>query len=169
MNAFHLLSQRLQSLNLIREIEALMSEDEGLLLELMKDQLYAGLDGDGNPLRPTYQDDPYFKEFKNPQAAAQAYSDWKDGMMQRTHNTLFAKRPSGTPNLIITGSWFYDTLVAYAGNDSLIINAQSPIINELEGKYGDALLKLSPLALKFYTEEHLFERLQKRVYDQLSR
>lgn len=165
MNAFHLLSQRLQSLNLIREIEALMSEDEGLLLELMKDQLFAGLDGDGNPLRPTYQEDPYFKS----REAAQRYSDWKDTMFQRTHNDLFTRRPPGTPNLIITGTLFYHTLVASVGNDSLIINAQSPIIGKLEGKYGDALLRLSPMALKFYTEEHLFIRLQTRVHDILSR
>lgn len=165
MNAFHLLSQRLQSLNLIREIEALMSEDEGLLLELMKDQLYAGLDGDGNSLRPTYQDDPYFKT----REAAQRYSDWKDTMFQRTHNDLFTRRPPGTPNLIITGGLFYDTLVTEVGNAALIVRSDSPIIRKLESKYGNTLLRLSPLALKFYTEEHLFERLQKRVYDQLSR
>ncbi len=165
MNAFHLLSRRLQSLNLVAEIEALMSEDEGLLLELMKDQLFAGLDGDGNPLRPTYQEDPYFTS----RAAAQRYSDWKDTMFQRTHNDLFTRRPPGTPNLIITGGLFYDTLVSEVGNSALVVRSDSPIIGKLEGKYGDALLRMSPMALKFYTEERLFIRLQKKVHDYLSR
>lgn len=169
MNAFHQLSRNLKTLNLLREVEALMKEDEALLLELQKDQLYSGLDGAGNSLRPTYQQDPYFKKFKNPVAAAQAYSDWKDSMFQRTHNPLFTKRPSGTPNLIITGSWFYDTLVTDVGNGMLMIKSDSPIIGKLTGKYGDNLLRLSPLALNYYVKERLFERLEQRVYDILSR
>lgn len=133
-----------------------MSEDEPLLLELIKDQLYSGLDGEGNSLRPTYQEDPYFKS----RDAAQRYSDWKDSLVQRTHNPLFTQRPKGTPNLIITGGWFYDTLVADAQPEGLVIRSDSPLISVLESKYSDYLLRLSPLALEYYVTERLFTRLQ---------
>jgi len=141
-----------------------MKEDETLLLALQKDQLYAGQDAQGNSLRPTYQDDPYFKT----RDAAQRYSDWKDRLDQRAHNPLFAKRPSGTPNLIVTGRWLYDTLVADVGGGALRVRSDSWLFSKLEAKYGQALLGLNQTALRYYVEEILFTRLQKNVHQWLN-
>ena len=159
MNAFQRLSRNLKTLNLVQQIQTLMQEDEELLLSLQKDQLYAGQDANGNGLRPTYQEDPYFKT----QAAAQRYSDWKDRLDQRSHNPLFAKRPSGTPNLIINGRWLYNTLVADVGGGKLVVSSGSWLFPKLETKYGQALLGLNHIALRYYVEEILFTRLQKNV------
>lgn len=164
MNAFRRLSQNLKTLNLVEIIQSLMQEDEELLLSLQKDQLYAGQDANGDGLRPTYQDDPYFKT----RDAAQRYSDWKDRLEQRTHNPLFVKRPPGTPNLIITGGWFYNTLVADVGNGKLVIRSDSWLIGKLESKYGQYLLGLSSVALTYYVEEILFDRLQIKAHQWLN-
>jgi hypothetical protein len=141
-----------------------MEQDEPLLLRLQKDQLYAGQDAQGNGLRPTYQEDPYFKT----RDAAQRYSDWKDRLHQREHNPLFLKRPSGTPNLIITGSWFYDTLIADVNGGALHVRSDSWLFGKLEAKYGQALLGLSSVALRYYVEEILFPRLKPNVYKWLN-
>lgn len=164
MNALRKLSQNLSTLNLIQQIQVLMEEDEPLLLDLQKDQLFAGQDAEGNSLRPSYLEDPYFSSRKE----AQAYSDWKDTMSQRDANPIFLKRPSGTPNLIITGAWFYDTLIADMQKDTLVMRSDSFLIGKLEAKYGQYLLGLNKTALRYYVEERLFPRLQKNVYQWLN-
>jgi hypothetical protein len=165
MNAFQRLSNNLKTLNLVEMIQRLMQEDEPLLLALQKDQLYAGQDANGDSLRPSYLEDPYFKS----RDAAQRYSDWKDRLDQRTPNEIFHKRPAGTPNLIITGTWFYNTLVADVGNGKLVLRSDSWLFPKLETKYGNALLGLNQTALRYYVEEILFPRLQRETYAWLNR
>lgn len=158
MNAFRRLSQNLKTLNIVEMIQSLMQENEALLLSLQKDQLNAGLDGEGNSFRLKYSQDPYFK---SPEAGRR-YGAWKHSMNKGT-NTLFPVRDVDTPNLRINGNLFHNLINISVTRGSLIINADSPIIVDLERKYGQALLGLSPIALTYYVEEILFVRLQKKV------
>lgn len=166
MNALRKLSQNLSTLNLVEQIETLMQEDKQLLTVLQRDQLWAGQKADGMLITPSYENDT---EYFHSVAAAQRYSAWKDSLSQRKHNPIFAERPSGTPNLIITGRWLYDALVIDIGGGKLSINVNSPIGGKLEAKYGEALLGLNHTALEYYVEEILFPRLQRNCYEWLNK
>lgn len=39
-----------------------LSDNSGIVLRAVTEQLYSGLDGDGKHLSPTYDDDPFFEE-----------------------------------------------------------------------------------------------------------
>lgn len=81
---------KLKTFNLLTEVSTFMNHDKDDLTELVKDQLYAGIDGDEKELRPTYFDDPYFTS----RAKAEAYSKWKDQMSQRGRAFLHHEDPA---------------------------------------------------------------------------
>lgn len=141
----------------------ILDEDTAVLVELQKDQLYAGQNEKGGRLAPSYLNDPFFKT----PAAALRYAQFKDKLNQRRENPIFGKKDFEVPNLIVTGTLFYDTIFADVQNDKLIISARSSIISKLETKYPD-LLGLNMTALKFYKEEYnLIERLRTKVINYL--
>ena len=160
MNISEYLS-KLKTFNLLTEVSEIMRNDTDDLRELVKDQLYAGLDGDEKELRPTYFEDPYFKS----RASAENYSKWKDALSQRGES-IFAPRKRGTPNLIITGSGFYDRIRVDI-TDSIIIKS-SGLSDKLISKYGESILKLSKTAIGYYIEEKLFNKLKKRFNEHFS-
>lgn len=128
------------------------------LVELQKDQLYAGQNAIGNPLAPSYFNDPYFK---SPITAAK-YARFKDRLNQRSENPIFKKKEFETPNLIITGRLVYDTLVAEVSSNSLIIQARSPIISKLEAKYIEPI-GLNQTAWDWFAKEILVPDLESKM------
>ncbi len=161
MNISEYLS-KLKTFNLLTEVSTLMNHDKDDLTELVKDQLYAGIDGDEKELRPTYFDDPYFTS----RAKAEAYSKWKDQMSQRGES-IFAPRRPGTPNLIITGTAFYN-LISVDVTDSILISASGRLVDKLESKYGKSILKLSKTSLSYYVQDKLYNKLKKRWNEHIS-
>ena len=152
---------KLKTFNILTEVSEIMRNDNGDLRELVKDQLYAGLDGDEKDLRPTYFEDPYFKS----RASAENYSKWKDALSQRGES-IFAPRKRGTPNLIITGTAFYNRIRVDV-TDEIIVKS-SGLSDKLIRKYGESILKLSKTAIGYYIEEKLFNKLKKRFNEHFS-
>jgi hypothetical protein len=93
-------------------------------LELNKEQLLEGKNRFGQHLAPTYFNDPYFK---SPESAKR-YSDWKDRI---TPNDL---RPSGVPNLFITGV-YHSTIDITVDPGKITIAASFGAANDIEKKY----------------------------------
>lgn len=152
----------MQSLNLVQMVEQILKENEFRILELQKDQLYAGLSSDGKNLRLSILDDPYFKTRKQ----AQAYSDKKDTQHARDEGSIFKKRDKGIPNLIVTGSLVYDRIFVKTESGRLIIDVNTPILSDLKQKYGE-FLGLSPQACSYVTETIIYPQLKVMVYEHL--
>jgi hypothetical protein len=71
-----------------------------LLKSTNQEQMYQGLDADGKPIRPRYSEDPYFES----PVLAWIYARWKNEISPHP------KRDIDTPNLFITGAWYYEPL-----------------------------------------------------------
>lgn len=120
------------------------------LSDVIKDQLYAGKNGNGKNLRPTYDNDPFFKTseagpWKN---RAKAYKEFKmDVQPPKIGSFLgFAPRDPETPNLIIRGN-FYDSIFAVKTIDGVNIGSEGfAESGDIEQKYGQAIYRLSPEA-----------------------
>ena len=63
------------------------------LEEMNRDQMLEGIDSYGNPIRPKYSEDPFFKTAE----AARKYAEWKMRISPRTGRDI------DTPNLFING------------------------------------------------------------------
>ena len=140
-------------------IGEILDEDKAFLIELQKDQLYAGQNAKGGRLAPSYLNDPFFKT----PAAALKYARFKERLNQRRENSIFGKKDFEVPNLIVTGTLFYNTLFAQVTDKSLIISARTSILSKLESKYQD-VLGLNKIAWQFYFKEYkVIERLRLKI------
>lgn len=103
----------LQAFNIESEIQDSLQGKEVEMVAANQLQLLDGKDRNGDYLKPTYFQDPYFK---NPQSAA-LYSAWKDRI-----DPFPGTRPSGIPNLYITGK-FHDSIRAAISQTSVSITS----------------------------------------------
>lgn len=123
------------------------------LPDIVREQLYAGKNGNGKNLRPTYDNDPFFK---TPEAGpwrnrAAAYKKFKMNVQPpKTGSFLgFAPRAPETPNLIIRGN-FYDSIFAVKTVDGVNIGSEGfTESGDIEQKYGQAIYRLSPEARRY--------------------
>ena len=115
-----------------------MHEKKELFEEFVTEQLYSGVNGDEVPLRPTYTQDPYFMQFKNPKAEAERYKKWKAKIQPPARSYLgFRPRNIDTPNLIIRGD-FYSSITAVPIADGVMIASQGLMFSaDIENKYGN--------------------------------
>ena len=129
------------------------------LPEIIREQLYAGKNGRGKNLRPTYDNDPFFKSaeagpWRN---RAQAYKNWKMKVQPPKVGSFlgFAPRGAETPNLIIRGD-FHDSIFAVKTVNGISIGsdgfAQS---GDIERKYGHVIYGFSPQAKRYLVEYRL--------------
>lgn len=132
------------------------------LLDLQKDQLLFGRDRQGDILTPTYTDDPYFKSRKQ----AEYYRD-KKRKLQGAHDAmiknkkLYPKKGDNTPNLIVTGTLFHDTITLSVGGDRVIINSGG-VGSDIERKYGD-VLGMSPESKVIIWNKYLRKAILRRM------
>jgi hypothetical protein len=132
------------------------------LLDLQKDQLLYGRDRLGEILTPTYTEDPYFKSRKQ----AEFYRD-KKRKLQGEHDAkiknkkLYPKKGDNTPNLIVTGTLFHDTIRLSVGGDRVIINSGG-VGSDIERKYGD-VLGMSPESKVVIWNKYLRKAILRRM------
>lgn len=116
------------------------------------EQLYSGIDGEGEFLSPTYDDDPYFKEFGPWHGANYAYKKWKERITPPVKSLILnlPPRPLAVPNLFITGR-FHDSIKAARVGDVVRVYTSGfqdgPLI---ERKYGEAIFKLTDEAKEYF-------------------
>lgn len=128
----------------------LMLRQADILLELQRDQMYAGLDAEGKAITPLYSQDPWFKS----RESAARYAAWKKTLRQRTPARYLPPRPDDVPNLIITGTLIYDRLELTV--NMLGAEVRLPSFN-ITAKYGQ-VLGFSPLVLDHYRRNYFWPR-----------
>lgn len=138
-----------------------MHEKKELFEEFITEQLYSGVNGDEVPLRPTYTQDPYFMQFKNPKAEAERYKKWKAKIQPPARSYLgFKPRNIDTPNLIIRGD-FYSSITAVPIADGVMIASQGLMFSaDIEKKYGNVIYKIGDKAKRNYITFFMSKRIQ---------
>ncbi|MCL1942626.1 MAG: hypothetical protein FWF54_03630 [Candidatus Azobacteroides sp.] len=147
----------LSSLNIEEMIQDIVKDDSGTLLDIQKEQLMAGQDNEGNPLTPSYRDDPFFKTLE----AAQRYSDWKDRITPPTGTRAYSERPKGTPNLFINGYW--QSGIKFIPENGLFEN-DNPLNTEIKPKYPSSL-GLNPDGIKYYRDFYFDEKFFGEIHE----
>jgi len=145
------------------EITKIIQSNSSILTEYVREQLFAGVNGHGKNLRPTYLNDPFFKSedaghWKN---NAKGYMNWKYSIQPPRQSYLgYGPRSKETPNLIIRGD-FYDSITAIPISDGVRIQSSGVSFgNEIEVKYGSIIFGISPNA-----KEHFYKNVFKPEFD----
>lgn len=140
-----------------------MHSDTSQFEEYIREQLFSGIDGDEIPLRPSYTDDPYFKEnYKDPARAAERYKNWKTKIQPPKPSYLgFHARGNSTPNLIIRGD-FYSSITAIPISDGIrIVSEGLSFGSDIERKYGSRIFKVSSKAKQHYMTYRLLPKMER--------
>lgn len=129
-----------------------MGENTGLITDLVREQIYSGLDGNGEYLNPTYDNDPYFNEPGQWYHRGNAYKKWKQEITppMRGATLGLAPRPLEVPNLFITGP-FHESIKAAKNETGVTVFTSGfrdgPLI---ERKYGQAIFALGSTAREYF-------------------
>lgn len=129
-----------------------LEEKRNMITQSVTEQLYSGLDGNGEYLSPTYDDDPYFNEKGPWHGAAYAYKKWKEHITPPMRSPVLnlPPRPVEVPNLFITGL-FHESIKASREGDVVRVYTSGfqdgPLI---EQKYGEAIFKLTDDAKEYF-------------------
>ncbi len=140
-----------------------MGENADVVAGMVREQLYSGLDGNGDYLRPTYDDDPYFNEKGPWQGRGEAYKRWKARITppepsQRLH---LPARPEEVPNLFITGPFHRSIRAEVQGDHMTVFTSgfrDGPLI---ERKYGEAIFSLGARAREYFVGDLLKPHLER--------
>lgn len=137
-----------------------MHKEKGLFEEFVTEQLYSGMNGREEPLRPKYSEDPYFNAFKNPKKEAERYKKWKAKIQPPARSYLgFRPRNIDTPNLIIRGD-FYSSITAIPIADGISIVSQGvEFSTDIEKKYGNVIYEIGDKARKHYIVYYMLPRI----------
>jgi hypothetical protein len=130
------------------------------LVDIQKDQLWAGQDLSGGDLSPTILDDPYFVEkarrmnARNVSATARrlarAWSDYKDRQHQWAGNPEIGERKRGRANLIFTsGAVVWNPLRVTASGEALRLATEPNVQADVERKYGP-VFGLNPAGARYF-------------------
>lgn len=134
-----------------------LMENKAVVEELIGEQLYSGLDGDTNSLRPSYSDDPFFDIKGRWYHDSDGYIEWKKKITPPVTSPRLnlPPRPIDVPNLYITGA-FHESIRASVNGDSLSIGTfgftEGP---DIVRKYGDNILNLGVDAREYIVLEML--------------
>lgn len=134
-----------------------LMENKAVVEELIGEQLYSGLDGDTNSLRPSYSNDPFFDIKGRWYHDSDGYIEWKKKITPPVTSPRLnlPPRPIDVPNLYITGA-FHESIRASVNGDSLSIGTfgftEGP---DIVRKYGDNILNLGVDAREYIVLEML--------------
>jgi hypothetical protein len=158
------LRQTIDKFQKIREIDIydvsadVAAKNEDTLMEMNQDQLLYGRNAKGELLTPGYLDDPFFE---TPESA-QNYYDMKQRWAARHYARfgprfffkiqLFPDKPSDTPNLLVTGTLFFNHFFinVNSGSRSYVIGSTGSVADGIEEKYGNIVYGLAPQSSDFF-------------------
>ena len=157
--------------NFIPEVTNSLRESEDLIHNLITDQLMAGLDENGKQIRPTYLQDPYFRETTKTEKAARKKAIWWRDMKERvtpperSDILKFPPRNRNTPNLIITGEYHRSiTPIVIDGKDGGKLVTRSIGFyagdDALEKKYGSEHLGLTKKAKQYLLDNRVIPTIE---------
>ena len=139
-----------------------MSSNQGVFVQMICEQMYSGLKGDGTYITPSYDDDPFFDEPGMWFHDSEGYKAWKGAITPPMSSSLLGlpPRPYDTPNLFINGK-FYSEIYSVAGDRQIEIQVvESGDGPSILGKYGDELFDIGSVAVQYFNEEYLIPNLQ---------
>lgn len=153
---------------LVDTLQAELQKNDVLAADMVREQLEAGQDGFGQPLTPSYLDDPYFNYAKHPQVAARNYMQWKERITppQTTWRLMLPARDPATPNLRING-YYHETISAKPIPRGLKITSSGDaagIGDAVTAKYGDERLYTLGEQAKTYLAENVFKPLLNKIF-----
>lgn len=140
----------------------------------VREQLYSGVDGEGNSLSPSYDSDPYFSEpragyydedrghYVNCYLHPERYIAWKQRITppEPSSRLNLPARPNNVPNLFIIGT-FHQSIDARPTSRGVEIFTsgwdQGPLV---ERKYGSQIFKLTENAVGHFNESFLWPWLK---------
>lgn len=143
-----------------------LHENSDIVVLAVSEQLWCGLDSNGDYLSPTYDDDPYFDDPQSPwYKRAKAYKEWKHAITPPMFGTMLglAPRPDHVPNLWIDGT-FHGQINAQRRNDGLLIdpgNGRGPAIVEKYETDGVVILGIGPTATRYFNEEYMLPAIER--------
>lgn len=138
-----------------------LSDNKGVIVQEIKEQLYSGLNGNDEHLSPTYDNDPYFNEEGYWHHRAAAYKAWKKKITPPVSGTMIglAARPDDVPNLFIDGT-FYSGITARMQGNALEVSAGSDSGPDIVRKYGEIILMPGPTAIDYFNLYHLIPAIE---------
>ena len=140
-----------------------MGSNAGVVSDMVREQLYSGVDGKGDYLSPTYDDDPYFNERGPWYRRSGAYKRWKEKITPPERSSILnlPPRPVEVPNLFITGP-FHQSIKAEVQGDHMTVFTSGfrdgPLI---ERKYGADIFSLGVKAREYFVGDLLRPYLQR--------
>lgn len=155
------------SKGLKNEVGSCMGENTGLMADMVREQIYSGLSGDGKMLSPSYLEDPYFNEKGPWHGRAKGYMEWKKKITppEQSLMLMLPARPAIIPNLFISGP-FHKSINGKATTDGVTMYTSGfrdgPTI---EKKYGSRIFGLTDTAKSYFINRLLLPRMQ-RYYKQ---
>ena len=130
--------------------------------DMIREQLYSGIDGANQYLRPTYDEDQYFTEEGPWQGRSLQYKRWKELITPPiTSEVLFLPpRPVEVPNLFIMGN-FHESITTSREADSLrVFTSGFNDGPEIERKYGELIFMPSATAKEYFNNRYLSVSLE---------
>lgn len=130
--------------------------------DMIREQLYSGIDGDNQYLSPTYDNDPYFNEAGPWQGRALQYKRWKELITPPIQSEVLflPPRPVEVPNLYIMGN-FHESITVSREADSLrVYTSGFQDGPEIERKYGEQIFMPTATAKEFFNVTFLTPSLE---------
>ena len=129
-----------------------LDEKRDIITMSVTEQLYSGLNGKGEFLSPTYDNDPYFNEKGPWHGAAYAYKKWKERITppMRSPNLELPPRPVDVPNLFITGMFHESIKASRAGDVIRVYTSGFRDGPQIERKYGEEIFQLTDEAKEYF-------------------
>lgn len=139
-----------------------LSNNSGIVVLAVTEQLYSGQDGDAQYLSPTYDEDPYFNEPGPWYQDAEGYKEWKFNITPPVISSMLGlgPRPEDVPNLYINGK-FFSEINATRKDLGLLIDPGSGDGPAIVEKYGDQILEMGPTAVSYFNEEYMLPHIEK--------
>ena len=134
-----------------------LTQNKSVVEDLIGEQLYSGLDGDTNSLRPSYSDDPFFDIKGRWYHDSDGYIEWKKNITppMASPRLNLPPRPIDVPDLNITGT-FHERIRATVNGGKVSINtvgfSDGP---DIVRKYGENILNLGMDAREYIVLEML--------------
>lgn len=138
----------------LQHLALTLRNNKRYIIQLQRDQLLAGQDKDGKPLRPTYQEDPFFKTAKDMEAYVKVKKK-REAFHEGLKTRDFGKKSPDTPNLIYRGKgkgYFQGMLHAEINKTDISIHSRWSRAKKVEAKFPTAL-GLQPRTFKIIWED----------------
>lgn len=133
-----------------------LSNNSGIVVLAVQEQIYSGLNSDGSYLSPTYDNDPYFNEEGYWYHRAKDYKAWKKSITPPVSGSMLGlpPRPEDVPNLYINGKFFSEIRANMSG-DELVTDPGMGDGPDIVAKYGDGILNMGETAIGYFNSTYM--------------